>query len=399
VKKVTEEEYKINHGTEYPDLMNDIHMISEEIQSLYNNYSKRIKNVSEELSRERSKHLVYQSEIAENHHTILLLTEQIEFLLENIEMNYELDLQLQQELIRISLSDETELINDKNFQVAYKEERIHDNSKDVHFAPTPIPEIKVFYESAQVYMKSPLEKIKNEAISLLIEANEYFLSEKKILFEVEVYNNAFVTLIDWLRMHRKQYMRPIKERWYTIVWKFLWGKEEENNHPEILKKLNLIEEQLVSHSMKFNEVKETLIRSNKSEETTKSYLQKIGVLNDELKRIEEYYEDELHSLKNQLEDYKQREKDLEKEVSLLNEKYTGKNKEKSNREVEMEKELDKLKKDLQSRSNKKNEIYQNMKQQQKKQVPHVNPQFDEYGNIPMASESKRTMFNPNKYMR
>ncbi|MGF3102643.1 hypothetical protein [Rossellomorea sp. DUT-2] len=396
---MTEEEYKLNHGTEYPELMNDIHMISEEIQSLYNHYSKRIKNVSEELSRERSKHLVYQSEIAENHHTILMLTEQIEFLLQNIEMKYELDLELQQELMKKSLSDETELPNDKNFQVAYKEESIQDNSKDVHLAPTPIPEVKIIYESAQGYMKSPLEKIKNEAISLLIEANEYFLSEKKILFEVEVYNNVFVNLIDWLRMHRKQYMRPIKERWYTIVWKFLWGKEEENNHPEILKKLNLIEEQLVSHSMKFNEVKETLIKSNESEETTKSYLQKISVLNDELKKIEEYYEDELHSLKDQLEDYKQREKDLEKEVSLLNQKYTGNQKEKSNREAEMEKELDKLKKDLQSRSNKKKEIYQNMKQQQKKQASHVNPQFDEYGNIPMASESKRTMFNPNKYMR
>ncbi|WRP08522.1 hypothetical protein U9J35_10290 [Rossellomorea aquimaris] len=396
---MTEEEYKLNHGTEYPELMNDIHMISEEIQSLYNHYSKRIKNVSEELSRERSKHLVYQSEIAENHHTILMLTEQIEFLLQNIEMKYELDLELQQELMKKSLSEETELPNDKNFQVAYKEESIQDNSKDVHLAPTPIPEVKIFYESAQGYMKSPLEKIKNEAISLLIEANEYFMSEKKILFEVEVYNNVFVNLIDWLRMHRKQYMRPIKERWYTIVWKFLWGKEEENNHPEILKKLNLIEEQLVSHSMKFNEVKETLIKSNESEETTKSYLQKISVLNDELKKIEEYYEDELHSLKDQLEDYKQREKDLEKEVSLLNQKYTGNQKEKSNREAEMEKELDKLKKDLQSRSNKKKEIYQNMKQQQKKQASHVNPQFDEYGNIPMASESKRTMFNPNKYMR
>lgn len=395
---MTEEEYNLNHGPDYPDLMNDIHLITEEIESLYNHYSKRIKNVSEELSRERSKHLVYQLEIAESHHTIQLLTEQIEFLLQNIEMKYEFDLKLEQDLMKKPHSDEIELINNKNVQVAYKEESINDNSKDVHLASTPIPEVKVFYESAQGYMKSPLEKIKDEAISLLIETNEYFMSEKKKLFEVEVYNNAFVTQIDWLRMHREQYMRPIKERWYTIVWKFLWGKEEENNHPEILKKLNLIEEQLVSNSMKFNEVKETLIRNNESEETTKSYLQKIGVLNDELKKIEEHYEDELHSLKNQLEDYKQREKDLEKEVRLLNEKYTGKQKEKSNREVEMEKELNKLKKDIQSRSNKKNEIYQNMKQQ-KKQVPHVNPQFDEYGNIPMASESKRTMFNPNKYIR
>jgi hypothetical protein len=398
VKKVTEEEYKLNHGTDHPELMNDIHMISEEIESLYNHYSRRIKNVSEELSRERSKHLVYQLEIAENHHTILMLTEQIEFLLQNIEMEFEFDLQLQQELMKKSLSHEHELTNDNYAQVAYKEESIHDNSKDVYLAPTPIPEVKVFYESAQSHMRSPLEKIKNGAISLLIETNEYFLSEKKKSAEVEVYKNAFVPLIDWLRMHRKQYMRPIKERWYTIVWKFLWGKEEKNNHPEILKKLNLIEEQLVSYSMKFNEVEETLKKNNEKEDTTKSYLQKIGLLNDELKKVEEYYEDELHLLKNKLEDYKQREKDLEKEVSLLNEKYTGKQKEKSNREVEMEKELDKLRKDLQSHSKKKNEIYKNMKQQ-KKQVPHVNPQFDEYGNIPMASESKRTMFNPNKYIR
>jgi chromosome segregation ATPase len=401
VRQVSEEDTKWKPDTDVPGVMHDIQMISEELESLYHHYSTRIKNVSEELSRERSKHKVYQLEIAENHHTIQMLTEQIEYLLQEVEVRHELYIQLQQNVKKEPLNGEARKNNEMTLQEEFREEVTgDDNSWEVtdHLLPESIPEIRVIYESIQSDMKILLEQIKNRAISLLIETNEYYLSEKKKAIEVEMYHNDFITQLEWLQVHRKQYMGRNKERWYTKVWNFLWGKEEGNNHPEILKKLDLIEEQLLSYSAKFNEVKETLNKSTEREETTQSYIQKMGALHDEIKKIEGFYEDELHSLKNQLEDFKQREKDLERQISLLNEKYSGEHKEKSQREVELEQELNRLRKDLQSQSNKKNELYNKMKQQ-KKQAPQVNPQFDEYGHIPMASEAKRTMFNPNKYIR
>ncbi|UTE75465.1 hypothetical protein [Rossellomorea sp. KS-H15a] len=395
---MSEGDNKWKPDIDVPGVMHDLHMISEELESLYHHYSTRIKNVSEELSKERSKHKIYQQEIAENHHTIQMLTEQIEYLLQEVNVRHELYIQLQQNKTMTAEDMEN---NEMTFQEEWREEIISDeNSWEVtdHLLPASIPEIRVIYESFQSEMKTNLEQLKNRAISLLIETNEYYYSDKKKAIEVEMYHNGFITQLEWLQMQRKQYMGRIKERWYTEVWNFLWGKEEGNNHPEILKKLDLIEEQLLSYSAKFNDVKETLAKNTEREETTQKYIQKMGALQDEIKKIEGLYEDEIHSLKNQLEDFKQREKDLERQISLLNEKYTGKQKEKSQREVELEQELNRLRKDLHSQSNKKNELYNKMKQQ-KKQAPQVNPQFDEYGHIPMASEAKRTMFNPNKYMR
>ncbi|OXS56021.1 hypothetical protein B0G93_1246 [Bacillus sp. V-88] len=393
-----EEDNKWKPDIDVPGVMHDIHLLSEELESLYHHYSTRIKNVSEELSRERSKQKVYQLEIAENHHTIQMLTEQIEYLLQEVEVRHELYIQLQQ---NETMDGEALKNNDMTFKEESREEIIIDGNQwggTDHLLPASIPEIRVIYESIQSDMKTNLEQLKNRAISLLIETNEYYLLEKKKAIEVEMYHNAFITLLEWLQVQRKRYIGRNKERWSTEVWNFLWGKEEGNNHPEILKKLDLIEEQLLSYSAKFNDVKETLAKNTEREETTQKYIQKMGALQDEIKKIEGLYEDEIHSLKNQLEDFKQREKDLERQISLLNEKYTGKQKEKSQREVELEQELNRLRKDLQSQSNKKNELYNKMKQQ-KKQAPQVNPQFDEYGHIPMASEAKRTMFNPNKYIR
>jgi hypothetical protein len=398
VRQVCEEDNKWKPDIDVPGVMHDIHLLSEELESLYHHYSTRIKNVSEELSRERSKQKVYQLEIAENHHTIQMLTEQIEYLLQEVEVRHELYIQLQQ---NETMDGEALKNNDMTFQEESSEEIIIDGNQwggTDHLLPASIPEIRVIYESIQSDMKTNLEQLKNRAISLLIETNEYYLSEKKKAIEVEMYHNAFITLLEWLQVQRKRYIGRNKERWSTEVWNFLWGKEEGNNHPEILKKLDLIEEQLLSYSAKFNDVKETLAKNTEREETTQKYIQKMGAIQDEIKKIEGLYEDEIHSLKNQLEDFKQREKDLERQISLLNEKYTGKQKEKSQREVELEQELNRLRKDLQSQSNKKNELYNKMKQQ-KKQAPQVNPQFDEYGHIPMASEAKRTMFNPNKYIR
>ncbi|CAN7422943.1 hypothetical protein [Rossellomorea sp. LjRoot5] len=393
---MSEEDNIWKPDTDVPGVMHDIHMISEELESLYQHYSTRIKNVSEELSRERSKHKVYQLEIAENHHTIQMLTEQIEYLLQEVEVRHELYIQLQQNVEKETMTGEEW----NNIQEEIKEEITIDDNPGVidYLHPASIPKIQIIYESLQSDMKIILERIKNKAISLLIETNEYFLSEEKKSIEVEMYHTAFVTQLEWLQIQRRKYMGRNKERWFTQMWNFLWGKDEGNNHPEILKKLDQIEEQLLSYSAKFSEVKETLNKSTEREETTQNYIQKMGALHDEIKKIEGLYEDELHSLKNQLEDFKQREKDLERQISLLNEKYSGEHKGKSQREVELEQELNRLRKDLQSQSNKKNELYNRMKQQ-KKQPPQVNPQFDEYGHIPMASEAKRTMFNPNKYIR
>lgn len=397
---MTVEEDESKDGTGYPEVMNDIHLISEELESLYNHYSRRIKNVSEELSRERSKHKVYQLEIAENHHTIQMLTEQIEYLLQDMELKHEIYLQLQHELKKGPFQSESEFINEATNIPDNMDDSFSGNSLwefNDHLLPTAIPEIRVIYESTFSHKRSILESVKNDAISLLMEANEYFLSESKRSIEVEVYAKAFTSQLAWIRKQQKQYMNGKNERWYTKMWNFLWGKQE-NNHPEILKKLNLIEEHLESYSGKFNEVKESLNKSNEREETTQNYLQKMSVLHEELKKIEEHYEEELHALRNQIEEFKQRETDLEKQMTLMNEKETGKQKGKSQREVELEKELTKLRQELKSQSNKKNDLYNKMKQQSK-QVPQGNPQFEEYGNIPMAPEAKRTMFNPNKYIR
>ncbi|MCA1059085.1 hypothetical protein LCL96_09065 [Rossellomorea aquimaris] len=394
---MNEEESK---SQEIPGVLKDIHLISEELESLYNHYSNRIRRVSEELSRERSKHKVYQLEIAENHHTIQLLTEQIEYLLQNLKVKHELNIQLQNELKIESLQDDLKEIS---LATATRYDIDEGNSQgdswevSDHTFPSPIPEIRVIYESIENHKKTLLEKIKNDAISLLVEANRCFFPKGNMSIEVEEYSNTFSTQLEWLRKQRKQYTVGKNERWYSKMWKFLWGKEE-NNHPEILKKLDLIEEQLVSYSSKFNEVKETLNMDNTREEITQNFLQKTSDLHAELKKIEEHYEEELHALKSQIEDFKQRESHFERQMDLFDEQNKAKQSEKNQREIELEQELVKLRQDLKSQSNKKNDLYNKMKQQ-KKQTPQVNTQFEEYGNIPMSSESKRTIFNPNKYIR
>ncbi|WP_226674123.1 hypothetical protein [Rossellomorea aquimaris] len=385
-------------GMTNPELLKDIHNLSEELESLYNHYSRRIKNVSEELSRERSKHKVYQVEIAENHHTIQMLTEQIEYLLQDIAVKQELYLQMKNESEVKAIPPETQSIKEEETEDRTK---AYDSVNDWIMPLPPIQEIRVVYESTESDMKSMIERIKNEAIALLLEANAYFLSEKEKSVVCNEVFYGFQTQLEWLAIQRNQYKSKGKERWHNKVWKFLWGKEEENNHPEILKKLDLIEKNLESYSVNFNEMKETLYKNGERGEFSQSYLEKMGALHDELKKVEGYYEEELHSLKSQLEEFKQREKDLERQVSLLSERYSGKGMEKSQRESELEQELEKLRSELKSQSNKKNELYNKMKQQStgKKQNLLNNPLFDEYGNIPMASDSKRTMFDPNKYIR
>jgi hypothetical protein len=404
VTKMTEEVQTSGTKLEHHDIIHDIQVLSNDLEALYTHYSKRIRNVSEELSRERSKHRVYQLEIAENHHTIQTLTEQIDYLLQEMEVKHELILQIQQQVDRASLSPGETLLDKSQDELKTVERDTQEgvnSESDIPFIPSFIPEIRVIYESYSSEGKSSLDSLKNKVILLLMEANKYFLSEDKQSNEFELYQQAFKTYLGWLQMQKHPFKEPKKERWHHKVWRFLWGKEEENNHPEIIKKLDLIEDHLMSYSDKFNEVKGSLDQSRKKEDTTQDYLNQVNALYEEFKKIEGFYEEKILGLKTQVEECKQREHELERQVELLNDKYAGKPKEKNQREVELEKELSQLRKEIQSQSNKKNELYNKMKQQStaKKQAPQVNPQFDEYGNIPMSSDSKRTMFNPNKYMR
>jgi hypothetical protein len=215
VNVMTVEEDETKDGTGYPEVMNDIHLISEELESLYNHYSRRIKNVSEELSRERSKHRLYQFEIAENHHTIQMLTEQIDYLLQDMELKHEIYLQLQHDIKQGSIPYESELINEATNKPENVDDSISGNSLwevNDHLLPTAIPEIRVIYESTLSHKRSILEGVKNDVISLLMEANEYFLSESKRSIEVELYANAFAAQLVWIRQQYKQYMKGKNER-------------------------------------------------------------------------------------------------------------------------------------------------------------------------------------------
>jgi chromosome segregation ATPase len=195
-------------------------------------------------------------------------------------------------------------------------------------------------------------------------------------------------------------------RWLIKMWNFLWGKNEENQNPEVLKKLEVIENHLQSYSNKFNEVSESLKEKDERDKMTESYLEKMSNLHAELKKIEEYYEEELDALKTKLNKYKQKEVELQKEVSLLNKNLTEKQVPlTSERENELEKELETLRKQLQSQSNKKNNMYQQMKNQaskenKKSQTEQMsNPEYEKYGSVPMPNESKKTMFDPRRYNR
>ncbi|UII58055.1 hypothetical protein LS684_20720 (plasmid) [Cytobacillus spongiae] len=387
---IKEENEAINI-TVYPKFMNDIQMLSEELESLYSHYSRRMKSVSEELSRERAKHKVYQLEVAENHQTIQLLTEQIDYLLVESESKYERN--GGQFSIESESTDEESSSLELVSLTAGKELR----EVDELLLPPVIPEIRVLYENTYSYKKTMMDRVKNEVISMLIEANEYFISDNKRPLEFEINSIAYKSQLAWIRKQQRQYMKRKKERWYSKMWNFLWGKQD-SNHPEVIKKLNLIEEQLESYSDHFNEVKESLTKNNERDEATQNYLQRMSALHEELKKIEMHYEDELQALRNQIEEFRQRETDLEKQLKLMTEKNTEKQEEKNQREAALEKELTLLRQNQKSQSIKKNDLYSKMKRQREK-ADQGNPQFEEFGNLPMAPEGKRTMFDPNKYIR
>jgi chromosome segregation ATPase len=398
---------------QYHDVLNDFHQISDEIQSLYHNYSKRIKNASEEMSKQKSKHQLYELEITENHNTIELLTAQIEHLLHDRFTGRQMITQLKHELNQDRKDNKdqnkNEGIPDNNAKTesgeCYPDTSIEFESGDIPSAnilPTPIPEIRIIYESTVDEKKNMVDHVTKRLMTLIVQSNEHLIILNSGRPDLKFYIKAINNELDLIRLYKKHAIK--KERWYMKVWKFLWGKHEEDYSPEILKKLEEIERQLTDYADKFKEVNEMLKMGTEHEETTRSYLGKMNSLHTELKKIEEYYEEEIQALKTQLDEYKQKESELESQLSMLNKTYKDNSKTPSVRESELEEELKKLRSEIQAQSNKKNDLFKRMKQPSTPPKPKTiqsNPEFDQFGTgtIPLAAESKKTMFNPNNYLR
>jgi hypothetical protein len=407
----SEERASIQEG-QYHDVLNDFHQISDEIQSLYHNYSKRIKSASEELSKQKSKHHLYEMEITENHNTIELLTAQIEHLLNDRLTSRQMNIQKRHEFNQNNKNKEpnkNEDIPDNNKAIesgeSYQDTPVEFDSGDfppLNILPTSIPEIRIIYESTLDEKKKLLDHVTKSLLSLIVQSNEHLANINTGWPDLTPYIKAITMELEVIRLHKKQSVK--KERWYMKMWKFLWGKQDEDSSPEILKKLEEIERQLTDYADKFKEVNELLKLGTEQEETTRNYLGQMNTLHSELKKIEEHYEEEIQALKIQLDEYKQRESELESKLSILNESYKDKLKTPSVREAELEEELKKLRSEIQVQSGKKNDLFKKMKQQSppsKPKVPQSNPEFDEFGSgaIPIAAESKKTMFNPNNYLR
>ncbi|MEG9296737.1 hypothetical protein V6B33_09740 [Mangrovibacillus sp. Mu-81] len=394
---------------QYHDVLNDFHQISDEIQSLYHNYSKRIKSASEELSKQKSKHHLYEMEISENHNTIEVLTAQIEHLLHDRVTSRQMITQFRTELnndnkehhgIEGILDNESKTVPEECFP----EEPVEYDPGDfpsVNILPTSIPDIRIIYESTLDEKKKLLEQMTKRLLTLIIQSHEHLAISNSEL-DLTPYIKAINNELELIRLYKKYSVK--KERWYMKVWKFLWGKQEEDNNPEVLKKLEEIERHLTDYADKFKEVNEMLKLGSEQDETTRSYLGKMNSLHTELKKIEGYYEEEIETLKTQLDEYKQRESELESKLSILDEKYKDKSKTPSVRESQLEEELKKLRSEIQAQSNKKNDLYKKIKHPSTPSKPKVaqnNPEFDQFGSgsIPFAAESKKTMFNPNNYLR
>jgi chromosome segregation ATPase len=394
---------------QYHDVLNDFHQISDEIQSLYHNYSKRIKSASEELSKQKSKHNLYELEISENYNTIELLTAQIEHLLHDRVTSRQMIAQLRN--LNHDSKEQTEIKGMRNIIPVIETEEFYPDEhaeydpgdfSSVNNLPPSIPEIRIIYESALDEKKNLMKLVTRRLLALIIQSHGCLAFSTSGLQDLTPYIKAINNELELIRLHKQYSVK--KERWYQKVWKFLWGKQEGDNNPEILKKLEEIERHLTDYADKFKEVNELLKLDSEQEETTRSYLGKMNSLHTELKKIEEYYEEEIETLKTQLDEYKQRESELESKLSILDETYKDKSKAPSVRESQLEEELKKLRSEIQAQSNKKNDLYKKMKQPStpaKPKAPQNNPEFDQFGSgsIPYAAESKKTMFNPNNYLR
>lgn len=195
-----------------------------------------------------------------------------------------------------------------------------------------------------------------------------------------------------------QQLKSHSERWRYTMWHFLSGREHAEMNVEILRRLEEIDEQLREYSAKFTEVKGAIAEQQSINESAQNHLTEVKKIQEEINKIETYYEEEIQSLKQQIDHFKEREGELEREITLLHDQQQSAPKQ-SARELELESEIEALKSRIKQQSNKKNDLYNQMKSQKKAEVPQVNPEFDEYGNIPLPSDSKKTMFNPQKYFR
>jgi chromosome segregation ATPase len=274
---------------------------------------------------------------------------------------------------------------------------------------TTVPEIVIFYENNHQERLLLFEQYKKEFLSFLLEFQTFLLHSGSVYWDMEAYCRLTEKQIDEIKMYRSKLLQKQKEeRWLNKVWNFLWGKSEEERNPEIWKKLDAIEEHLYFFSNKFKEVSESMKDTEERNKETQRYLEKMSTLHTELEKIEEYYEEELNALKTRITEYKQKEADLEKEVSLLNKHLSEKqeqDQEKREIEEQLESEIENLRKQIQLQSNKKNQLLEKMKEQsnteKRKNQPEniVNPEYEKYGTMPMATESKKTMFDPNRYSR
>ncbi|MCP3739181.1 hypothetical protein [Rossellomorea sp. BNER] len=388
----------------YLEVLQDIHSISTELESLYKQYTIGLKSLSEELSEEKSKHRLYQLEISDNHETIQTLSDQIDHLQKDRQKRIEVIYLLNKKLSQAQSQDQLKEITPNTEVFSVSEPQIEQISNS---SPTQPPEIMIVYESNHQEKLLLIEQFKKDFISFLLDSKKFLLRSKSVHTDIEVYGRLIEKEIKEVNIYKKELMKNKKGgRWLIKMWNFLWGKNEENQNPEVLKKLEVIENHLQSYSNKFNEVSESMKEKDERDKKTESYLEKMSNLHAELKKIEEYYEEELDALKAKLNKYKQKEVELQKEVSLLNKNLTEKQVPlTSEREKELEKELETLRKQLQSQSNKKNNMYQQMKNQastenKKSQTEQMsNPEYEKYGSVPMPNESKKTMFDPRRYNR
>ena len=247
--------------------------------------------------------------------------------------------------------------------------------------------------------------IENKGPQMLKEVKERVL---KFVYEAPARNSIVRIDCDAMLMGLETNKRMVElfnkqlnsytERWRYVMWNFISGREHAEMNAEILKRLEEIDEQLREYSSKFIEVKGVIAEQQSRNDSAQNHLTEVKKIQEEINNIETYYEEEIQSLKQQLDHFKEREGELEREITLLHDQKQKAPKQ-SARELELESEVEALKSRIKQQSNKKSDLYNQMKSQKKAEVPQVNPEFDEYGNIPLPSDSKRTMFNPQKYFR
>ncbi len=383
---------------EYAHYLNDIHALSSEIDSFYTHYAKRIKDLSEALSKEKSKEKLYQIEIAGNHETIQILNNQLQSLQRQLNNNKK-----EHRIGKINTIKSQE--NESVLQIGNIDNP--DNTKEI-VKPIPVStrpvEISVIQYNDLHDEKDLMRHLKNEFITLIIHSHYNPANYKQHFSLIDMYIDFIYREMEMLNYIKEDYLRKKTfKRWMVKMWNFFWGKEQTNSS-EVIKRLENIEKQLLSYANQYEELKKTFEAANEHEDMSSRNLSQMNQLKEELKDIEEYYEGEIQSLKQKLNSYQLKESDLLNEISKLNESMNANNGDGESlaKEIELNRELEKLRKQLKAQSNNNNELYKKLKPQSKKKLNEdqlLNKEFEEYGHIPLPDQSKRTMFDPNKYNR